>query len=792
MTLRDPGAERLGSSTALAATGGRPHPRAPWGATLALTVTLAVAGFLVLMAALLLVVHPPGNGQLATTIVIQNQNAKTLLFVVTFVVLLPAAVLIGPRVADAVTAKAGRRALSGLAGLLVATLAAMLILVKLSASLPWGDGLAAVLAGALLWSLMAATALAYGVRAADGRALQWLAGPADLIAAIAAALVLGVLVCVTSLSSVSSLALVLGAAVALAVLAGHRRLRLSRLGSRPGWGLDLLVLLILLLAAPDVVIFHASAGLPNAYFPPGVIQFQQDWILGPTNQLLGGGALLVNVPASQYGVGLVYFLAAWFHLAPIGYGTFGLLDGLLTAVVYGAAFSILRIAGVGRLLAGAAVAFAVVVLLYNLPYSVGALPEEGPLRFGLPMAVILAVVAAQRWSRRAPIAHALAFVALGVGSIWALEAFAYTALTLGAMLAVEAWLIRRPSRVRWLIKQVGFAVAACVGAHLLLAAATLVATGHLPNWGQYLVYVQALLLGGREGSVTYGFSNWSPGLVVGAVILASAAGVMLLARRAPVSARRRPATVIALTGSTAYALACLSYIDNRSSTYLLLYTSLPVLMAGVLWLHLLLAGDGASSRARLGGLAFVLSVGVLMLAAAWPAAGDRLSRSALAHARPGGGLVSALHRLWHPPPIDPRAPEGERLVNRYLQGPRALILLPPAPDLAIEIAMRLQRASPLFIGDPSQDMFVPSVWRPRIRAEIARLRPGGRALVDATALHDVRLLRHHGADYVLHHPLTGRSEQLDWILHGLDRRFRLTPIHATRRGFVVVRFDRRR
>ena len=45
------------------------------------------------------------------------------------------------------------------------------------------------------------------------------------------------------------------------------------------------------------------------YFPPGVIQFQQDWILAPVNQLLTGGTLLVNDPSSQYGVGLVYFLA---------------------------------------------------------------------------------------------------------------------------------------------------------------------------------------------------------------------------------------------------------------------------------------------------------------------------------------------------------------------------------------------------------------------------------------------------------------------------------------------------
>ncbi len=64
-----------------------------------------------------------------------------------------------------------------------------------------------------------------------------------------------------------------------------------------------------------------------------MIANQQDYLLGSANQLLGGGALLVNVPVSQYGVGLIYFLDGWFHLVPIGYGTLGLLDSILTRAV---------------------------------------------------------------------------------------------------------------------------------------------------------------------------------------------------------------------------------------------------------------------------------------------------------------------------------------------------------------------------------------------------------------------------------------------------------------------------
>ena len=49
--------------------------------------------------------------------------------------------------------------------------------------------------------------------------------------------------------------------------------------------------------------------------------------------------------ASQYGVTSIYLLAAWFQLAPIGYGTLGLLTGALTALWFGAGYGILRLAG---------------------------------------------------------------------------------------------------------------------------------------------------------------------------------------------------------------------------------------------------------------------------------------------------------------------------------------------------------------------------------------------------------------------------------------------------------------
>jgi hypothetical protein len=408
------------------------------------------------------------------------------------------------------------------------------------------------------------------------------------------------------------------------------------------------------------------------------------------------------------------------------------------------------------------------------------------------MLVILPLVAGERWPRRMPIARAVALVVLGVSSIWAVEAFAYTAFTFAAMVAMEAWLGEPDRRRRWLLRQLGLAVAACVAAHLIFALATLAAVGQLPHWGQYLAFVRALLLGGREGSITYGFANWSPGLAMGAACLASAAAVVLLVRRIPAIGGARRTTLIALTGTTAYGIASFSYTDNRSSTYLLLYVALPMLMAAALWLGLLLdSGAAAPPHVRLGGLSFALCVAVLMLAAAWPAVGSHFSQSALAHAYPGGGLRASLHRLWHPPPIDPRAPEGQRLLRTYLAGRRPLLVLPDWYDLGIEMEMRGGLANPLFVGDPSQDGFVPSVWIPKVRAQLAALRAGQPILTDVAGLRAIARLRGRRSSYALAHPALGDNPQQEWILHQIDLRFVLQPIYVDRDGFVVARLVRR-
>jgi hypothetical protein len=273
--------------------------------------------------------------------------------------------------------------------------------------------------------------------------------------------------------------------------------------------------------------------------------------------------------------------------------------------------------------------------------------------------------------------------------------------------------------------------------------------------------------------------------------LISAAAIVLLIRRSPALARRNPALLIALAGTTAYEIAILSYTDNRSSTYLLPYVAVPLLMAGVLWLALLRGPEAGVSRAvRRWTLASALAIAVLLFSGAWPAIGEHFSRSALAHTRPGGGLRAALTRLWHPPPIDPRASAGIRLLERYMPAKRALILLPTLSDLGLEVLMRSGRANALPIGDPKADSLVESVWLPRMRVAVARLRVGERMLIDRTALQVVAAMRNPAID-----PLQARIDhgqtEVEWILHQIDGRFRIRLIARDPSGLVVAQLASR-
>ena len=76
----------------------------------------------------------------------------------------------------------------------------------------------------------------------------------------------------------------------------------------------------------------------------------QNFYLGPTNELLHGRTMLVDM-FSQYGVGVMYFLAGIFSVVPIGYGTFSIVNSALFALEIVALYAVVRLATRSQLLA---------------------------------------------------------------------------------------------------------------------------------------------------------------------------------------------------------------------------------------------------------------------------------------------------------------------------------------------------------------------------------------------------------------------------------------------------------
>jgi hypothetical protein len=765
--------------------------RAPFAPTLALTVALALACFAALMAVVMAAVQPEEIRGLGTS---QKQDAETALYVIGFAVILPLALIAVPRLADAVAGGPNAAALSPVAALLASGLAAAALLVRLSGVIQGGGGKAALLAAVLLWSLAAAALLWRCASARPWRLAAPLAGAAPLLWAAAGALAFGALLTVTDLDSVSPLALALGAvAVPAAVLVGERLGRF-RLRGRLGAVADVAIVLLLALAVPDLVIITPEdpASTPLDRFEHGVIQFHHDFLLGPANQVLGGQAMLVDT-ASQYGVGSIYLLAGWFNVVPIGYGTSGLLDGVLTALYFAAGYCVLRLAGASRLLAAAALVVGLIALVLNRHYPVGALPQEGPLRFGLPLALILATVAAERLPRRSALLHACGLGVLAIASIWALEAFALTAATFVALACFRAWLLPPGVRSRWLVRQAALAVAACLGAHLLFTAATLLGSGELPDWGQYLAFLDAFLLG-ELGNLTYDFARWSPALAVGAGYLASAAALVLLARRRPDVAGGERVALMAIAGTTAYGISLFNYFVDRSAAHVLPYVCLPLLLSAALWLALLVRLRPSVPRAAVrGALALSLGVAVLLTSVAWNSIEPRFENSALAHLAPGGGSPGdALDRLVDFPALNPNAVAGERLLERYLPGERRSVVL-AQPNVATETLIRSERANRLPLADPWEDSFVADERTAALRDAVAQLQPGDRALLDLGMLAELEALRERAGGDPLRPSAPGSPSApvQRFALNEMDKRFTLRTVHRSGEGFVVVELERR-
>lgn len=757
---------------------------APFGVVAALTFCLVAGSVMIVLPLVVLNTDPTIVG-----IAQHKQNAESFLYLFSFAVVLPFWLWLGPRVADRIQAGPNAAGLSALTAALTGLLAAALITVRLGQHLPWGDGLNAVFAAGLVWGLLAAITLLLASRGTASSALHRVAGHAAAIWWVAGGLSIVAATVFTRFGHINLPALLVTLIVLAGIGWGYGRLEVSPLPAVWRRVIDVAVLVLILLAVPDMIILPVEriGTEAGASFITYIIQFHQDLWLGAASQVQGGSGLLVDT-VSQYGIFPIYLLAGLFEFIPIGNGTIGFIDGFLQGVVFALGFGILRMAGVRLSLAFGAMVVAVIALVYAGTYPIGGLLQHGALRFGLPVLVIAPTVAGFRWPRISRPASLLALFIVGLSSIWALEAFLYVTFSyLGMVLIQIAW--QEPGkRLRWLIRRTLDMVAAWVVIQVAFALITLIAYGSLPDWGLYLSYLRDFLTG-DIGDLTYDFSVWSRGFGVAAIYFASVIGLYGLVTRLPEFVSARRTAVVALAGLTAYGIALFSYYDNRSLDHVLPYVSLPALLAATIWLAFLLAPESAVPLAiRRFGLGVACLFAALLVSVAWPAAGHRAEDSLLAYVVPGGpSLSDGFNRLWDPPEFTAGASDGERLVNRYMADQDEIAVV-TVPDLDVEIVTGTDKPNSLGITDAKEMSWVFGPHRKTIDEDAAKLGPGDLMLLDRDA---IAAFRYAEANPETAPELTGLNSPIELvqrrILGEIAKKYKLKKVATSPSGLTVVR-----
>lgn len=659
-----------------------------------------------------------------------KQHAESLLYVLSVLFFAPFAIWLAWQTTGRFISGGRGRLLEPVVSVLVAVLGFGIFLVRHSDTLPWGNGVKAILAVGLIWSVIAAVLLLGASRPGFRRPAEILERLSVPLRFLAFAGGLAAILSIVRFEPVDWKFLLAAMVVVAAATTAYANLK-PRSIRRP-WGLvfDLVILLLVMLSVPDMVILFTHPADFDQSFTNYIIQFHQAFYLGPANQVLHGSVLLVD-SVSQYGIGSIYLIAGWFGIAPVGYLSLGFLEGLLTAFVFGLAYGTLRMSRVSRPLAAAAMLVAVVVLVWNTKYPVGALLQHGSIRFGLPMLLIAPVVAGARWPRSWPILRWVAIATVGLSSIWALEGFIYVSATAAGLILIAACWVPGPERVRWMARMSGVVVASWVATHLAFGLLTLLVSGSLPDWGLYFSYLRDFLAG-DIGDFTYDVTPWSPALGVFAVYLMSGVGLSVLALgRRDLTVSHRPA-ILALAGLTAYGTALFSYFDNRSLDYIVTYISLPALLVIVIWLGLILdRGLSVPKAARVAAVAATCSLAALTMASAWSTAVDRSKDSLIAYLPPGGkSLGDGLHRIWNPPEFKAGSIAGQELLDEYIPGDSPVPVL-TTPDLDVEILTGAGRSNQLRIGDSKEMTFVEGPNIPEVTEAVEELQPGDRMLIDS-------------------------------------------------------------
>jgi hypothetical protein len=697
-----------------------------------------------------------------------TEHVETLLYPATFALLFPLAAIAAHHQLASLSNRPDVSAL--LAGGNLAALSAILLLGRLLSEIGGAPALkVSFLIGVALIALWNPATTTFLRSRAQPVRLPWLAS------AIPAALVAGALLLFVPHGTFTplrlSMSLGVGVMIAL-VLMSAPAVRVRRPITV---ALDVIVALFLIpLLASDFNQYHGS------------LRYDQDFYVGPANAILHGSPMLVDTFA-QYGVGVMYFLAGIFELIPIGYGSFQLVNGLLTALEFVLVYLVLRIACRSQLYALLGTAVCLVAnVLTGIGFHVGW-ASTGPLRFGLPWVLIALAVLAAKIPERRRILDVAILVLVGVSAIWSFETFVYTT---GAYLAIVALeLALQGGSVRERAGQAGHRLGllalVIVASHLVFAVATRVFGGQWPDWGGYLAYIQ---LYGWNGFYTLPIGSWSLGYLIAALYFVSMAGLVFvtLDQREFAATRRVELTAIATT--TAFGILSYTYFLGRSHPNNLHHIAPPAIVLSALWLSLIARNAPANRTAmRFAVLVFVGWAAAAVLVQHTNETQASFLRSPLRQiVQPNPRLSARVHALvdWRQEPTDPLAIESEQLLNRFALG-RDRVAVVVRAELSTEALIRAHRGNLLPIPVPNQSSLLPERSLSLVEKYLSRLKPGLAVLTEQSYLKQPPLYVYGGAP--------GDANEFEVIvLSEIRRLFRYRVAATTPDGLVLLILEAKR
>ena len=507
--------------------------------------------------------------------------------------------------------------------------------------------------------------------------------------------------------------------VAIVVWTTVARIRLTAL-TRTHVAIDLLVGLLVLLAVFQMSSTFTSSQIEN-----------QAYFLGPASDVLHGRPVLVST-FSQYGVGMLYALAAFFSVVPIGFGVLSLVIALGTSLLYLCIYAVLRLSIESRLIAVLGGLTAVVIYIYAASWWLYIdYPSTGVLRFGPPWIVVLLAVAAARASNPA-VARRLTvgqFAVVSLAAVWSLESAAYSVGAALAIALLDSAALDAPLSARGTtaVRRVLTLAASCAGALLLFMVLTRVFAGHWPDWGPYLSFVSEYTVGGLG---LMPIQQWSPGIAVGAMYGVSAAAAIGLVVLQPSAVRARLAAFRAVAGITVMGAIEFTYFLGRAAPSNLIHIAAPAVALAFIWIGLAVAAFGARKP-----------VAVLVAAASFVGAliviGDgrnfsvKFPDSALgALIEHPGSAVSTFTTLADNPVFDPDTPRLVAFIHSLHPGDRQLTVV-AFPIVQTEALVRLARTTAAGANQMCQEA-ISHTGDERILKEVNALKPGGLLVSDFT------------------------------------------------------------